>query len=135
MTFDEFKNVVMPLSVALGAAYDLPTWRLYYRALETVPMPLLMAAVQKAAETRTKMPTAAQIRELAEVERKGILAAHPYDGCIDCEHQKGWVPVTVDGVQRVKRCACAHRYAEMLGRLGVGLQPLALPAGRDDEAA
>ena len=135
MTFEEFRAIVMPLSVALGAAYDLPTWKLYHRALESVPAALLAAAVQKAAETRTKMPTAAQLRELAEAERQALIAAHPWTPCCECEASPRFRPALRDGIARLERCPCVGRHREMLAGLGVGTQALALPAASHDDAA
>lgn len=96
-------------------------------------MPLLSAAVDEAAKTRTKFPSAAQIRELAEGTRQALIKAHPYDGCCECEDRKGWREVEVGGVKRMERCGCRVRYAAKLASLGVTaeplIQPLALPAG------
>ena len=133
MSFEEFRSIVMPLSVALGAAYDLPTWRLYHRALSTVPPVLLTAAVQKAAETRTKMPAAAQLRELAEQERQALIAAHPWTPCCECESTPRFRPALRDGVTRMERCPCVGRHRELLARLGVGTQPLALQAAVEQD--
>lgn len=130
MTWDEFKTLTMPLAVQLGAQWDAPTWRMYFKAVEKIPTPLYVAALQKAAETRSTFPAAARMREMAEGERQALLAAHPYDGCIDCEHSKGWRTVThPDGV-KVERCQCRQRHLDRLAQLGVGDAPLALPAAR-----
>jgi hypothetical protein len=129
MTFEEFRALVRPLSILVGAEFDHPTWRLYHRALENVPMGLLARAVKRAAETRTKMPSAAQFRELAEQERQALLAANPYEGCADCEEQRGWV-TRVDiasGQKTVQRCSCKARYDAKLAELGV-TTPIAAPA-------
>ena len=121
MTYDEFKRVTMPLAVLLGAEWDAPTWKLYHRAVESVPLPLYVAAVAQAAETRTsKMPTAGAIRELAEGQRQAFLTAHPYDGCIDCEHSKGWREITDRrGDKRMERCPCFTRHQQRLEQMGV----------------
>lgn len=133
MTFDEFKKLITPLAVQLGAEYDLPTWRLFHRSVQEIPIPLFAAAIEEAGKTRSKMPSAAQLRDLAEASRQALIAAHPYDGCIDCEDSKGWLTVTVDGVQRMQRCPCRHRYQARLEGLGVTCQPLSLPAGRESD--
>ena len=128
MTWDDFKRLTMPLAVQLGAEWDAPTWRLYHRAVEKIPLALYAAAIQAATETRTKMPSAAQLRELAEAQRQQILAAHPYTGCIECEDQRGWRTVTHPDGARVERCPCFRRHQDRLATLGVGPAPLALPA-------
>lgn len=129
MTFADFKKHTMPLAVQLGAVWDLPTWKLYHRAVERIPLPLYIAAVQQAAETRTKMPSAAQMRDLAEGTRQALLAANPYTGCVDCEQQRGWVTrIDVENGQlTVSRCPCKARYDTKLAELGV-TTPIALPA-------
>ena len=121
MTWDEFKTLTMPLAVQLGAEWDTPTWRLYHRAVEKIPVPLYAAAVQEAAGTRTKMPSAAQIREMAESTRQQLLKANPYVGCIECEHQRGWVTRidATSGQKTVERCGCKARYDAKLAELGV----------------
>lgn len=126
MTWEEFKHLTMPLAVQLGAEWDQPTWRLFYRAVEKVPIALYQSAIGRAAEGRSKMPSAAQLRELAEGERQALIAANPYDGCLECEHQRGWRPTLADP-RRVERCPCFERHQQRLHALGVGSQPLALP--------
>lgn len=130
MTYEEFKTVTLPLAVLLGAEWDAPTWKLYHRAVESIPLPLYVAAVAQAAETRTsRMPTAGAIRELAEGQRQAFLKAHPYDGCIDCEHSKGWREITDKrGDKRMERCPCWGRHQQKLAGMGVGNTPLALSA-------
>ena len=66
---------------------------------------------------------------LAEAERLALMAAHPYEGCVECEHSRGWRPVG----RSVERCPCYERHQVKLAQLGVGSQPLALPAGRHAE--
>lgn len=134
MTYDEFKAVTIPLAIQLGAEWDAPTWRLYHRAVENIPLALYATAIAKAAETRTKMPSASQLRELAEAERQALIAAHRYnpEECEQCNHT-GWVNVEVDGILRVQRCICWKMHLDKLARLGVGTQPLALPAARESE--
>jgi hypothetical protein len=127
MTWQEFKQRTEPLAVQLGAEWDLPTWKLYHRAVEKVPLPMFDAALQEAAETRTKFPSAAQLREMAEGHRKALLAANPYDGCAECEDKIGWRTVVTGNLQGVERCPCRDRWLAKLDRLGVGRTPLALP--------
>jgi hypothetical protein len=65
---------------------------------------------------------------MAEGHRKALLAAHPYDGCAECEGQLGWRTIITGNVQKVERCPCRERWAAKLAELGVGAAPLSLPA-------
>ena len=127
MTWPEFKAETMPLAVQLGAEWDHPTWKLYHRAVEKIPMVLYVAALQEAARTRSKFPSAAQLRELAESQRQILIAAHPWTPCIECEASPRFRPALSDGVTRMERCPCVERHRVMLASLGAGTQPLALP--------
>lgn len=136
MTYQEFTKLMMPLAIQLGTEWDAPTWKLYHRAVEQIPLVLFAAAVQVAAETRTKMPSAGQMRELAEATRQSLLTANPYTGCIDCEQQRGWVTQidTASGQPTVSRCPCKARYDEKLARMGVTspIAAKALPAASSE---
>lgn len=130
MTWDEFKKITMPLAVQLGAEWDLPTWKLYHRAVSQVPLGLYTAAVQTVAETwRTKgFPSAGKMREFAEQARQKQLSENPYEPCVSCEMTPGWVAVTVDNVRRMQRCVCWQVWRAQLERLELNGGPLALPA-------
>jgi hypothetical protein len=136
MTWDEFKQRAMPLAVQLGAEWDLPTWKMYHRAAQSMPMGLFEVALQRVAETRTKFPSVAQLRELAEQHRRALLAAHPYEGCAECEGQRGFRTVISEtGQKTVERCPCKARHAEKLERLGAGspVAEIASEANGDSE--
>lgn len=122
MTFPEFRSLVAPLAVQLRAEYDLPTWKLYHQAVEDVPVVILVPAVQRAARERTKFPSAAELRRLAEVERQRMLLGRTFTPCEDCT--LGWKDIEVDGVKRVTRCGCWHAYQRTLE--DVPREPLAL---------
>ena len=130
MTRDQFKALLDPLVLALRADFDLPTWHVYFRALEDVPVPLLASAVERAAKTATFMPKPGELRTMAEQGRQALLAAHPYDGCCDCEDSRGWRTVTHPDGAKVERCACWSRHLQKIAALGVGSEPLALPEAR-----
>lgn len=133
MTLVECTAILAPLATMLHADMDAPMFRAYFRALEDVPTHLLAAAVERAAKSARFMPKPGELRQYAEDARKALIAAHPYDGCCECDGHKGWRPVLVDGVQRVERCPCWGRHQEKLARLGVGSTPLALPAAVEAE--
>ena len=130
MTFDEFADYVEPLAVLFGAVKDEPTWRLYHSALMVAPAPsmaLLLAARAKAASSRKWFPTVEELRADAEAARVALLKANPYERCDGCRENSGFVPVIVDGVERLQRCECFARYLADIAALGVGHLPLALP--------
>lgn len=120
MTWTEFKAQTMPVAVQFGAEWDQPTWKMFYRAVSDVPLGLYIQALTDATRTRTKMPSAAQLRELAEQHRRALLAANPYDGCPDCEDQRGYRTIlNAAGQKTVERCPCKARHAEKLTGLGL----------------
>lgn len=104
--------------------------RVYVRALEKVPVPLLQPMVEKAVATRKFFPKASELLEDAEACRKELLAAQKFTPCDDC-HGTGWSEVETDGVKRATRCVCYRAYQQKLASLGVGPEPLALPPARD----
>lgn len=130
MTWEEFKEHTIPLAVQLGAEWDVPTWKLYHRAVKEIPLSFYVAALQKAAESRSKMPSAAQMREFAEAERKAILTTHTFVACEQC-NGTGWATVTTNGEQWVSRCQCWKAHQAKLAEFGVTSKPLALPAARE----
>lgn len=136
MTRDEFVETLGPLVLAMRADFDKPTWTAYYQALENIPAPLFREAVATAMQQdREFFPKANELRALAERARQTFIAAHPYEGCWECEHSKGWRPTLVDGVARVERCPCLEQHRMKLAALGVVTEPLALPAAREPELA
>lgn len=127
----EFVAILSPLVLAMRADFDTPTWAAYFQALQDVPARLLQATVDAMLrEARAFFPKAGELRAGAERARQALIAAHPYDGCIECEYSKGWRPVLVAGQATVERCPCRQRHLEKLADLGVGDQPLALPPAR-----
>lgn len=127
----EFRTVLEPLVLALRADFDLPTWTVYFRALEDVPLPLLMGAIDRAAKTATFMPKPGELRAFAEGERQALIKAHPWTPCCECEDHPRFQKQLVDGVERLARCPCLARHQAKLAELGVGSTPLALPPARE----
>jgi hypothetical protein len=109
------------------------TIKIYSKALQKIPAPLLSPMVEHCLETRKgyrKLPEIAELRADAEWARRDIMARNPWTPCCDCEDSPGFVPVLVEGVPRVAKCPCRVRYAERLAQLGVG-PSLALPPADD----
>jgi hypothetical protein len=131
----EFVAIVEPLRIAMRAEMDQPTWTAYYRAMQDVPVPLLVAAVETLMrEDRQFFPKAGEIRGQCERERKAIIDANPYTGCEACAGT-GWTEIVCSECQtrRVKACSCREDYKSRLVSLGVG-KPLQLTAPREDSA-
>jgi hypothetical protein len=122
MTRAEFLAIVQPLSLAMRAELDGPSLTAYYRVLETIPAVLLEAAVNDLLSQPLEFfPKAPEIRAACELARRRQLAlVEPYDGCVECEDQKGWRPVKdAHGYERLERCACRGRYQERLEARGL----------------
>lgn len=102
--------------------------RIYEQALQKVPVAVLEPMVQRAILTRTWFPKVAELLEDAEAVRvemlKGLVAFAP---CVNCS-ASGWTEREIDGVKRMVRCACWTAHQARITALGVGSEPLALPA-------
>jgi hypothetical protein len=122
MTRPEFIRILEPLKLAMLANLDAPTLTAYYRVLEGVPAVLLEQAVADLlSQSLEFFPKAPEIRAACEMARRRQLAlVPPYDGCVECEDQKGWRPVKgADGYVRLERCGCRLRYQERLADRGL----------------
>ena len=130
MQRSEFVEILEPLVLAMRAEFDQPTWTAYFRALEDVPAGVLSVAVQSLLrEPLEFFPKAGELRATAERQRRVLLAAYPYDGCAECEDQRGFRTVITDGGQKtVTACPCKERHRSMLARMGV-VEPLAALPG------
>lgn len=107
----------------------------YHRGMEGVSLPLLNAAVRHAIQTRQWFPKVAELRADAEVCRRQLIDAHPYERCAACG-RAGWVRVESAGqVPKYRQCRCYEHWQARLGEAGVTAAPIkALPPGRDDAA-
>lgn len=105
--------------------------KIYDHALTGVPVPVLNPMVERAIRTRTFFPKVAELLEDAEAVRLELIRALGEYGCAECDMQKGWRTVTHADGAKVERCPCFHRHQQKLAALGVGREPLALPAARD----
>jgi len=107
--------------------------RIYDKALEVVLVPVLQPMVERAIATRQWFPKVAELLADAEVVRlEMIKALGEYDGCCECEMQRGWRTVTHPDGAKVERCPCWYRRQEKVAQLGVGSQPLSLPPASSD---
>ena len=111
--------------------------KVYEQALQKVPTALLEPMARRAIETRRprwgNLPTVAELREDAESCRREMLAQMAFAVCPmneGCSAQ-GWTEREVDGVKRAVRCGCWVRHQEQVQALGVGHEPLALPAAEE----
>lgn len=137
MTKAEFIQILEPLVIAMRAEFDQPTWTAYFRALEDVPAGVLAVSVQTLLrEPLAFFPKAGELRATAERQRRVLLAAYPYEGCAECEDQRGFRTVLTEGGQKtVSVCPCKARHHARLSRLGIAEPMAALPgeAGAGDE--
>lgn len=136
-------QIVTPLAIALGREIDTATWGVYYAGLRDTPEPILRATVEAMAtnpDGRKWFPTLPEMKAAVRDEQRRVLAAHPYEGCIDCQDSRGLIEVTGDdGIKRAQPCPCKARWRTKLVELGVGTsERIALPAARhwtDPESA
>lgn len=130
MTLEECVALLTPIALAYRADMDGPTFRAYHRVLKDVPVALAVAALEALESNGSPfMPNAPMILAASETSRRQLLAAHPYDGCADCEGQRGYRTVITAGRQNtVERCPCRARHEAKLASLGLR-EPLALLPG------
>lgn len=120
MTRVEFGVIIEPFRLAMRADLDAPTLAAYFRVLADVPAVLLEQAVAEYLRQPLEFfPKAPEMRAACELQRRRQLALVPYEGCVDCEGQKGWRDVKVDGYTRMERCPCRGRYQEALSARGL----------------
>lgn len=130
MTLQECTELLTPLALALRAEMDAPTFRAYHRVLKDVPVGLADRALSDLSRAGLEfMPTAFAIQAAAEKARRQLLALNPYDGCAECEEQRGFRTILGrDGQKTVEPCPCKGRYRQRLESLGV-LEPVAALPG------
>lgn len=108
--------------------------RIYSKALEAVPVPVLDPMVQRAIATRKPrwgdLPPVSELLEDAEAARMEILRSLTYSPCAQC-NETGWKTTLIDGISRVKRCICWEMHQQKVQQLGVGSSPLAIESGKD----
>jgi hypothetical protein len=107
------------------------TIRIYDKALEKVPVPVLEPMTQRAIATRQFFPKVAELLQDAEACRHELLNSLKYDPCAQC-NETGWETRLEDGVSRVHRCGCWTRHQQKVSALGVGSAVLALPSGETE---
>lgn len=138
MTLQECTALLTPLALAYRAELDAPTFRAYHRVLKDVPAMLGAAALENLIDGGLRfMPSAPEILIASEHARRQQLAAHPYEGCIECEAQRGFrTLLSDDGQQKtVTVCPCKFRHQAKLERLGLVTPIASLPgeSGAGDE--
>lgn len=121
MSREEFREILLPLTLAMRAEFDAPTWAAYYVALKDIAPQVLRLAVESLLrESREFFPSAGTLRGIAERQRRVLLAAYPYEGCAECEGHIGYRTIQgAAGQPVVERCPCKARHLEMLGRYGL----------------
>jgi hypothetical protein len=121
VTLQECTAILTPLALALRAEMDVPTYRAYHRMLKDVPVVLADAALTELGTSGLRfMPSAPEILAASERVRRRLLAAHPYEGCAECEHQRGYRSILLEGRQKtVEECPCKGRHLERLAGMGI----------------
>jgi hypothetical protein len=129
VTRPEFVAILTPLTLAMRAELDGAGWTAYYRAFSDVPPALLSQVIERMLrEPLSFFPKAGELRAECEKQRRAILAIHPYEGCVECEHSKGFREVIgASGQTTVEPCPCKARHRERLEGLGVGTPLASLP--------
>src|SRR5688572_24424023 len=115
---------------------DVPTWTAYHRAFHDVPAALLAQVVDRLIiEPRQFFPKAGELRAECEKQRRAVLAMHPYDGCAECEHSRGFREIrSASGQTTVEPCPCRQRHRTKLERLGVAAALASLPGEVEGES-
>lgn len=126
MTLEEVRAVLIPVALAMRAEFDGPTQRAYQRLLKDVPAALVVAGLENLLDESPRFfPGAPELQQWAERARRQQLAALPYDGCAECEGQRGWrTLIGADGQKTVSVCPCKARHRAMLASRGL-VDPLA----------
>jgi hypothetical protein len=130
MTLEETVAVLTPLALALRVDLDVPTFKAYHKQLEKVAVQLVDGALTDLSESGLRfMPTAFEIKNAAEKKRRQLLAAHPYDGCADCDGHLGFRHIIGgNGQPVVEKCPCKARWQQRLAGMGA-LEPIAFLPG------
>jgi hypothetical protein len=128
VTLQECTALLAPLALAMRTDLDEPTFKAYHRVLRDVPAHLAASALDALTQEGLRFfPTAIEIQGAAERVRRALLAAHPYEGCVECDHQRGYRTIAVNGQKTVGPCPCKARHRAKLERLGVADPIAALP--------
>jgi hypothetical protein len=129
MTLQECTAQLATLALALRADVDDPTFRAYHRVLKDTPAQLLEVAIDDLSRTGVRfLPAATELLAACETARRRLLALNPYDGCAECEDQRGYRTVlNAAGQKTVERCPCKGRHLEKLARMGLSAPLASLP--------
>lgn len=106
--------------------------RIYEKALQEVPVQVLVPMVERAVKTRQFFPRVAELLADAAAVRAEMMKALGDYGCASCEDQRGWIAVTHSDGVRMERCSCWRRIQERRELLS-GRSPLALPAAEEGQ--
>lgn len=138
MTLKECASILGPIALAFRADVDEPTFRAYHRLLKDVPPGLLEAGIEILLDAGQRFfPSAVELQQGAERARRNLLAAYPYEGCAECEEQRGFRTLTAaNGQKTVQPCPCKRRHLERLEGMGLRSSLAQLPseAAGGDEA-
>lgn len=109
---------------------------LYEDATAHIELKVIAHAVGKLTQTPGAWrPDTGDLVGLCEESRLEIRKALVYQPCPICAETStpGWMTVNVNGAQRLARCECWKGHQQRVQELGVGEQPLSLPAARESD--
>jgi hypothetical protein len=128
MTLQECTAMLTEAAMALRADVDDPTFRAYHRVLADVPARLMQAAVDAALQEPTLrfLPAAPDWKGRCEVQRRRLLALHPYEPCAKC-NWIGQVRISAVGMVPIRYgpCACRTAHESRMEALGLPSKPIA----------
>jgi hypothetical protein len=129
MTVKECTAILGPVALAMRAPMDEPSFRAYARVLKDIAPALLELALDDVLKGGAQfMPSAPELLTACELTRRRLLALHPYDGCAECEDQRGYRTVlNATGQKTVEKCPCKARHLERLAGMGLADPVAALP--------
>jgi hypothetical protein len=137
VTLEECTELLTPYAIAMRVQMDVPTFKAYAMVLNDVPAHLAAAGLEALVKAGARfMPSAPEVRTAAEKARRHELALQQWDGCADCEDQKGWREVTDGrGVKRLERCQCVSRHRALMHERGLleAIAPLPGEVARESE--
>jgi hypothetical protein len=100
--------------------------KVYVRALRGYPAAFVVAAVERAKESRTFLPRPNElVADAAACRREALNATPPFTPCAACDRTPGWISVADEqGVPRLQRCTCWREYCARLAPVHAPAAPL-----------
>ena len=120
-----FATALAPLVAVLWKRKDdfgVVEARTYMRTLKYVPSAILVQAIEKSLVEDTWFPEPSKLldyaAELTDTQRREVRMKWIQH----CDHASGFEEIEVNGVTRLKRCACRERMALELATIGAPIE-------------